>query len=129
MKKKPSISRLKKKLWEIFSKWVRLRDADIYGIVGCVTCGKRDLWVEMQAGHFIHGHSKVTFLDERNVHPQCVKCNHYLSGNLIEYSEFMRRTYGQDTIDALREIRHQIWKPSRQELEELIEHYKGLIHG
>jgi hypothetical protein len=93
----------------------------------CITCGKQNHWKEFHAGHFIHGHSKATFLLEENVHPQCVRCNHFLSGNLIEYTEFMRKTYGQDTIDHLRELSHQIWKPSRMELEELIEKYKGEI--
>ena len=33
-------SSLKKLLWQDFSKYIRLRDADKYGFIVCITCGK-----------------------------------------------------------------------------------------
>lgn len=124
MKKLIPLPRLKRKAWKTFSLWVRNRGADRDGYNHCVTCDFEFPIKELNAGHFIHGHTKATFMVEENVHPQCVKCNHFLSGNLLEYTEFMRKKYGQDTIDHLRELRHQIWKPSRTDLEAIIEKYK-----
>lgn len=124
--KKPPIARLKRKAWKVFSLWVRLHHGEY---PRCVTCGTSFFYKLMHAGHFIHGHSKATFLDERNVHVQCIRCNHFLSGNLIEYVEFMRKTYGQETIDELRALSKQVWKPTRAELEAIIEKYKENKNG
>jgi hypothetical protein len=32
--------------------------------------------------------------------------------------------YGQEKIDELKSLRYQVWKPSRQELENLIKKYE-----
>ena len=124
MKKKPPISRLKRKAWGAFSEWIRKRGMDDKGFNSCVTCGKRDFWKNFHAGHFYHGKNSMSAMDERNVWCQCPKCNTYLHGNLIEYSEFLRGKYGEGIIEILRELKHQIFKPTRQELEDLIERYK-----
>lgn len=119
-KRKISLKGLKKKSWVLFSEWVRRRFADSVGIVSCITCGAKIHWKQANASHFIHGHGKPTFLDERNVHASCVRCNLYLSGNLVEYAAFMQKTYGWDTVDALRELSHQVVKFNR-------EYYEGFI--
>lgn len=98
---------------------------DKNGMTVCITCGDSYFWKDLHAGHFIHGSTKMTYMDEQNVHGQCNKCNTYLGGKLIDYSEYMRVTYGQDTIDRLLELRHHIWKPTRDELEQIIQKYKG----
>ena len=122
--KKPTTKRLRVKAWGLFSEWVRRRDADSNGYNRCVACGKREHWKDLHAGHFYHGKNWMSAMDERNVFPECNKCNTYLGGNLIEYSEFLRKKFGPDIIDTLRELRHQGWKPNRLELEELIERYR-----
>lgn len=92
--------KLKKKAWDIFSKWIRNRDRK------CVTCGSA-FWDEnlgewgikgLQAGHF---HHNVLDFDEMNINAQCVKCNHYLSGNASQYSVFLVEKYGQDKFIEL----------------------------
>jgi hypothetical protein len=113
-KKLPSIKTLKAKAWKTFSAYVRKRDGK------CVTCGAG----AENAGHFIHGHGKPTFFDERNCHGQCVRCNLYLSGNLIEYAAFMKSKYGWETVDALRELSHQVVKFGREYYEDIINRYK-----
>lgn len=119
-----SMGSLKKKAWRVFSEWVRKRGADYRGYNTCCTCGAKAHWKELHAGHFRHSHSKVTFINEYNVHPQCVKCNHFLSGNLIEYYSFMLKTYGESKVEDLRRLSKKTWKPSRLELEEIIKKYK-----
>ena len=89
MKKKPklkSISSLMKKASKVFKKYIRTHDFDKNGVISCITCGSTN---SIQAGHFIHGITKQTGLMEENVHPQCKRCNLFLSGNLIPYYEYM----------------------------------------
>ena len=49
--KKPTRSKLVKKLDTVFSQYIRLKDSKD-GIGTCVTCGKQDHWKNLQAGHF-----------------------------------------------------------------------------
>lgn len=118
-----------KKAKETFNKWVRRRNVpgcepfDGYTNT-CITCKKRIPVGGLNAGHFYHGKQWQSAMDERNVWPQCVPCNKYKHGNLIEYSEFLRTELDIDIIDTLRELRHQGWKPSREELEDIIRRYE-----
>lgn len=80
---KTSISKLKKKLWTIFSLYIRQRDN-----YTCFTCGRKGEGSGMHAGHFI---SKAIggidlYFDEDNVHAQCYNCNINLGGCQYEYS-------------------------------------------
>lgn len=80
---KNNISKLKKKLWTLFSLYIRQRDK-----YTCFTCGRKGEGSGMHAGHFI---SKAIggvdlYFDEDNVHAQCYNCNINLSGNQYEYS-------------------------------------------
>lgn len=125
-KKLPSMKGLKAKAWKVFSAWVKRRDM-IGGIIICITCGSQVLPGDANSSHFIHGHSKPTFFDERNVHSSCVRCNLYLSGNLVEYAAFMQKKYGWETIDALRELSHQVVKPTREFYQEIIVRYKAKV--
>jgi len=77
------ISTLKRKLWALFSLYIRRRDKFI-----CFTCGRSGEGGSMHAGHFI---SKAIggvelYFDEDNVHAQCYHCNINLGGNQYEYS-------------------------------------------
>src|SRR4029079_7087783 len=84
-KKPPSISTLKKKLWRIFSWFIRLRDSDDEGYCYCFTSGKRMFWKEAQAGHFMSRRYNNTFVNEKNVHAQSAYDNCHLSGNQYIY--------------------------------------------
>lgn len=100
-KKIPKAKRLKKlkdKCWEVMSLFTRLKWADTSGIVTCVTCGRRQHYTKMNAGHFIHG--KMDY-NEYNVNPQCVRCNKWLHGNLIQYTTFLMLKYGNEMINQL----------------------------
>lgn len=100
MKKFP-VSKLKKKVWAVFSKYIRNKYA-VNGKVMCVTCGEWKEVKEMQAGHFIPGRHNSVLFDERNVHPQCYACNICKKGNMVEYFRFMQITYGDEVIEELR---------------------------
>jgi len=126
--KKLTIARQREKTWGVFSKHIRSE-----GRVGdynrCITCGVTLHISELHAGHFLHGKNKATYFLEDNVHPQCPRCNHWKSGNLIQYTLFMDNNYGLDRIKELQELHKKphLWK--RSELEELYEKYATKTRG
>jgi len=120
MKKKKSLKSLKKKAWDLFSKYIRQRDKGV-----CISCGKKDHWKNMQAGHFFHG--SLNF-DEQNVAAQCPRCNKWLHGNLANYAIALTKLYGDGILDELREKKNKVEKLSRGDLEEIIAKYKELVH-
>ncbi len=82
-KKSESISSLKKKLWTVFSLYIRQRDK-----FTCFTCGKKGEGSGMHAGHFIPKSvgGIALYFHEDNVHAQCYHCNINLGGSQYEYS-------------------------------------------
>jgi len=115
--KPKSKTKLRSKLWKLFSEYVRRKERGI-----CYTCGKRDEWKYMQAGHFVH--RDCLDYNEKNIHCQCVGCNKWRHGNLVEYADRLERDYGPGVIQELKKLGNEIkiWKIS--ELESMIEEYK-----
>ena len=124
MSKKSSLKSLKKKLWDLVSRLVRLINADDKGYVKCVTCGAVKPWKELQAGHFIDGKMNSILYDLRGIHPQCYSCNMYKAGNKVEYFRFMQQNQGDWVIDDLRRLSKIARKFTINELELEIEDYK-----
>jgi hypothetical protein len=117
VKKLIPLPKLRKKAWNVFSKYIRLRDKGV-----CFTCDVIKDPKEMNAGHFKH--NRLDF-SEKNINCQCVHCNKWLSGNLGEYALRLIKKYGQEEVDKLvLEANTRGNKYSRQELEELIIKYK-----
>lgn len=120
---KNTITWHKKKLWKLFSKYIRERDN-----YTCFTCGKHATGSGMHAAHFITGATCPIslYFDERNVHAGCYHCNINLSGNWVVYEEKMIHKYGQDVVDELKKNRtHLIGE--RKEIpwyQEKIKHYE-----
>lgn len=86
-RRKKSIAQLKKDLDKVFNKYIRGRDGD-YGDVGwfvCISCNEAKPSGQMHAGHFYAATFTATRWDERNVNGQCVGCNTFRHGNLLEY--------------------------------------------
>ena len=116
-KKLKSLKELRKLAWKTFSIYVRQRDMGI-----CFTCGKRDNWKSMQAGHLFH--RDCLDYDEKNINCQCVRCNHYLSGNLQEYTYRFIKKYGEKEYLRLKRESHQVRRFKRQELLDIITKYE-----
>lgn len=123
--KKPTRSKLVKKLDAVFSQWVRLSNADSRGFCTCVTCGKQGHWKTggIQAGHFISRKHYSTRWDERNVKPQCVACNVYRAGEQYKYSLYL----GNNLAEELYSKSKNIVKFTNVELEELISTYSTKV--
>lgn len=114
-----------KKTWKVFSIWVRSKDADFRGYVACVTCGNKYIWNsgKIHAGHWIH--DKLDF-DERNVHPQCYKCNYKYNKNTnTAYAVYMARRYGASEMEKIRKFSRKKGNAyTVNELQKLIKKYE-----
>ena len=93
----------KNKAWAVFSRYIRLKYANEFDIVVCVTCGVKKHYKEAHAGHFIDGRNNTVLYDERLVHPQCFHCNAKcpwcLGGNKVAYTIFMSKKYSMQEIE------------------------------
>lgn len=120
-----SFSYLHKKAWDLFSKYIRMKNADQKGKVLCYTCGTLKHWKEMNAGHFHH--NKLDF-DERNIKTQCPRCNKFLRGNLSIYGTKLAKELG---IEGLRQLLldANIKLYTCKELKQVIERYNNYDNG
>jgi len=118
-----SRAQLIKKLDTVFSKYIRLRNANTDGMVECFTCGGLFNWVHVDCGHHIPRIHKSVRFDEMNCQVQCKKCNWLGQGEEILFRENLIKKYGQDSYDLLLFRKSQTKKWSAFELEALIEHY------
>lgn len=124
---------LKKEAWDIFSKYIRVRDAinttgDTLG-VRCITCSKIKSIPETDAGHFQSRVYTEILFDEHNVHAQCKSCNmppH--SGEQYIYSKRIVDLYGEGELERLTNSR-KTKKFERKELVELKSFYKEKLKG
>ena len=127
-KKQPKISTLKKKVWKLFSEYIRRRDClATTGLIEygkCITCDKTVPRTLLQAGHFIPGRHNANLFSERGTHAQCYNCNINLKGNTLHYRRAIIHLYGDGTDLELEAEARQIKKYTILDLEELIEYYK-----
>ena len=119
MPKKPTRSKLVKKLDTVFSQWTRLSNADNNKNCICVTCSKTFFWKEIQSGHFISRKHYSIRWDERNVKPQCAACNVFRYGEQYKYSLYLGNKLSKKLLEESRKI----VKFTNVELEEMIQKY------
>ena len=126
-KKAETVNSLKKKVWTVFSKWIRLRDN-----YKCYTCGKQMAEGDpgCHAGHYVP-QSKGNRLrfDERNVHAQCLSCNSFNRGNLSSYALRLEKEYGPGILQEFDSIKNECKKFTKDELQEMLADYKERING
>ena len=125
MPKKIKRSTLIKTLDDVFSQYIRLKNADKNGHCTCVTCGKKGYWEKdgIHAGHFISRKHYATRWDEKNVHPQCHYCNTYQYGEQYKYSLFLGANLSEDLLSKS----NIITKYTNNELREMINLYKKIV--
>jgi len=133
MIKKPTITKVKNKLWLIFSEYIRKRDclrttgcAD-WGL--CITCGRRYHYKLLQAGHFVAGRQNAGLFSEKGTHAQCYNCNINLKGNTLEYRRKVIELYGVGADEELEIEARGIKQFKIFELEELITTYKQKLQS
>ena len=119
-RKKPTKSKLVKKLDSVFSLFVRKSNADHKGFCECVTCGRKYHYKKIQAGHFMSRKHYSTRFDEDNVKPQCYGCNVMSQGRQYEYSIYL----GKELSDELLRKSREITKFTIGDIETMIDHYQ-----
>lgn len=120
-----SIAYLTDKAQEAVNKFVRQRDS-FNGFFICISCQELKPTNQMNAGHYFEKsvYKSVRF-DYDNINGQCVRCNKYLSANLIPYRANLLLRIGEKRLQQLEqkaELKNFIY--SREFLIELIEKYK-----
>jgi hypothetical protein len=118
-----TVQELTKLAQTYFNSYIRNRDRN----KGCISCGTQ-LGQKFDAGHYysMGGHKAVTF-NEDNVHGQCVYCNQYLHGNLLNYQIGIQQRIGAERLIDLQGKAHETRKYTRDELKEIISIYKEKI--
>lgn len=118
-KKQPSISTLKKKLWTVFSLYIRKRDKGI-----CFTCGRYAEGSGYHAGHFVPKSvgGLALYFHEENVRGQCYNCNINLGGSQYIYGQKLG-----DRADYLYSLKGKTEKWTAQDYLDKIKHYGNLL--
>ena len=125
IKKKPTVSKVKRKAWIEFSKFIRNRDSSRLGC-RCYTCEKYYPIKLMQAGHYVSRRINATLFNEMNVNSQCYNCNINLKVNQVTYRENLVKDYGEHQVKFLESQRHTLKQWKVYELEVLYQKYKAL---
>ena len=124
MPKEPTLSSLKAKLQKVFNAFIRKRDTINGQYFICISCQERKPLDQMNAGHYhAAGNNEAVRYDEINTNGQCIKCNKFLHGNLLEYRKGLIAKVGQKAVDDLDIKRHNLSKMHKFEIQYLIDLY------
>ena len=116
-----------KKLWPVFSEFIRLRDSNENGFVTCITCPNIRYWKNVDCGHGVSRGHMATKYDEQNNHGQCKICNCHKRGNPIEYKKAVEKKYGPGTWETIQAKARIPAKFGPFEIKTMIEYYKAEI--
>ena len=107
-----------------FSLYIRLRDTMPNGMFRCISCGNIKPFSEADCGHFFSRKHGSTRWDEDNCHAQCIRCNRFLDGNLVNYRSNLIVKIGQKRFYELENRHHQTRQWRKSEIKELLDFYK-----
>ena len=107
-----------------FNSFIRKRDEKL----PCISCGRFHTG-SYDAGHYrsVGAMSSLRF-DETNCHKQCVPCNQFKSGNILEYRLGLIKKIGQAAVDYL-ENDHPPLALSIEEIKAVKATYKEKLWG
>ena len=117
-----------KRLDTVFSEYIRKKNADSKGYVTCITSGRKYHYSEVDAGHFISRKEMSTRWHEDNVHPQSRYDNRYRYGKQYEYGLALDNKK-KGLAKRLYKLSKQTVKYSVNDLQELLDKYKKLLHN
>lgn len=126
-KKLPNLAKRKKTLDTLFSKWLRMSNADEEGNCTCISCGQVKHWKKMQCGHYCSRRHEITRWDTMNCHVQDARCNIFYEGNRIWYRRALVEKYGEDKVIALEDKSLEPSPFTRDDIERMIRHYTGEV--
>lgn len=122
---KYSISQLVQKAQKRFNAWIRKRDIGDEQYFTCISCGKTTHRDQANASHYMSAgnHQSLRF-HEDNVWASCIRCNKWLSGNLIEYRKRLVEKIGPEKVEWLETYGKSPVKLDKITLIQIIEKYK-----
>lgn len=124
--KKRTRSKVVKELDAVFSRYIRLKYANLDEFVECYTCGRSYEWKKIQCGHFMSRARYSTRWHEDNCRPQCYGCNVMQQGRQYDFGLNLDKER-----EGLAEEMHRLslteTKFATFELEEKIEYYKQKV--
>ena len=123
---KKTRSKVVKDLDAAFSRYIRLRAANIDGFVNCYTCGRSYHWKKIQCGHFMSRARYATRWNEDNCRPQCYVCNVMQQGRQYDFGLNLDKER-EGLADEMHQLSLTTVKFATFELEEKAEYYKGLV--
>ena len=130
-KQKSPLKKAKDKAWNMFSKYIRLRDClettgkKDEGV--CRTCGKVFPFKKLQAGHAIPGRNNSILCDPEIVFCQCQGCNLWGGGRIQNvYTLFIIEKYGVEFYEKKVRESNQLVKYTESDWESIYQHYKEL---
>lgn len=116
---KYSVAKLKAKAQTVFNKFIRERDKDL----PCISCQKGRV---ENAGHYLsQGHYSIFRFNELNTNGQCIRCNKWLSGNLIHYRTHLIEKIGEAEVIKLEQAPKAAYNWDRFTLISIIINYKA----
>ena len=124
--KDKSLSQLIKTADEVFSKYIRRRDANPQNpfYLNCFTCGKAERIEFAHCMHYIPRDKMATRYDEMNAHGGCEHCNCFDPDHYGRYYSKMVTVYGAEKVNNLIWQSRSLQKFARFELVELIDTYR-----
>lgn len=103
----------------VFSKLIRLKEADENGLVQCFTCPTIRPWTQMQCGHFVKRGNMTTRFSEKNCRPQCKECNEHKDGNEKIFAERLEAEE-KGLVETLEETGRGVQDYTRDDLKALV---------
>jgi len=132
--KQERVKTLKRKLWEIFSKYIRKSYADKNGMV--LTCdGKHIPWQETHCGHLLTNSERNQSLGgnelwyyENNFAPQSANGNYFNADDSAKkYMLWAVCKYGEQEVKNMYRMKQTPRMYTEEELQAKYEHYKQLF--
>ena len=122
----------KAKAWKTFSTYIRTKaclgtNKNQWG--ECYTCGDLTHYDALQTGHFISGRSGSVLFNEDVVRPQCMRCNVFLHGNLVEFTLRMINEVGKKKVEKLLALKHETKQYKTQDYLDIAEKYKAKLEN
>ena len=118
MSKEKTLPQLLKHAQVVFNKFIRERDKD----KGCISCGAE---IDHAGHYYSQGHHSALRFNEMNVNGQCLRCNNFMHGNLINYRKGLIKKYGEMNVTLLENTNNRtVKKWTKPELLAIIQEYK-----
>jgi len=116
-----------KTLDQWFSRYIRLRDTNGYGVCQCITCSSHGHPKDFDCGHFVHRDRWGTRYAEHNVAAQCTHCNSFEGGQQALMARRLDERHGPHTAEVMQALGTRSGKLKGYERYLLCQEYKAKV--